>query len=368
MGPLLATHTGQDHPVTAGLYLHLPFCRVRCPFCDFVVVTRQQDKMKRYLAAMVREMERYRGLSLRTVYLGGGTPSTIAGSQLKWLMDQVCQRFVIEPNPEVTLEANPEDITVASLYAWKAAGINRLSLGVQTFHDRLLHRIARASPGDAEKRGVAWMYGLPGQTQEDWQHDVETAVGLGSEHLSLYALTIEPGTAFGRHAVSVNEDLQAEMYTWAMERLPACGYEQYELSNFAKPGYPSRHNLVYWRSEPYLGIGVGAWSFLKGVRYRNIETFSEYLCAVETRGTAWNEEDHLPPERRAREALILALRLSEGVPEKQMDTAATQTLTRFERYGLVERTWIEGTKTENRYRLTASGRRLSNQVFCELVL
>lgn len=365
-----------------GLYLHLPFCRVRCPFCDFIMVTRQRHQVSRYLTALEQEISRFAGVKVLTIYLGGGTPSTIPGDQWVGFFNRLRTVVSVTPDAEVSLEANPEDVQQTSLLAWQAAGINRLSLGVQSFQDRFLQRLSRAYTGNAAKQAVTWareagftnvnldlMYGLPGQTLEDWRWDVETALALSPDHLSLYALTIEAGTAFASHAVSIDEDVQAEMYAWSMERLPAAGYLQYELSNFAKPGYESRHNLGYWRCEPYLGVGVGAWSFLGGVRYRNVATFTEYLEVVETRGMAWNEEDRLPQERRAREALILALRLTQGVPRSRLDQEALATLSRFERCGLIEQ--IRGNVGEggssDTYRLTPQGRRLSNQVFCELV-
>ncbi|UCH78400.1 MAG: radical SAM family heme chaperone HemW [Candidatus Coatesbacteria bacterium] len=371
-----------------GLYVHIPFCAARCRYCDFPTAPYEEAAARRYLRALEREAEAaadYVGpLRADTLYLGGGTPPVLRGEQLGQLLAEVPGRFEVSPEAEATCEANPESLTAEILEALAAAGFNRLSLGLQTFDDGLLRLLGRrhdasgaeeaywqARAAGVENVSLDLMYGLPGQKQAAWDRDLARALALKPEHISLYALTLEPTVElYRRRAAYVfpADDEQAEMYYAAAEALAAAGYRQYELSNFARPGRECRHNLRYWQDGEYLGFGPGAASHWRGGRYRNPRELDEYVAAAATGRWPLVDAEPSDPYREIRTAAVLALRLTEG-----LDAAAFA-----ERYGVNPLEYYREelaplaaaglvTVDGDRLRLSPKGRFLADEVFAALI-
>ena len=293
--------------MTYSLYFHIPFCVHRCAYCDFNTYAGQEAFIPAYVEALVREIEAVAAsapdrLPVHTIFFGGGTPSLLSPEHFERILGAIRKNFDLKPiidersvvtnsvvPPEISLEANPGTVSLASLKGLRKAGFNRISFGVQSSHPeelRLLERIhdffdviesvKEARQAGFENLNLDLIYGLPQQTLERWQESLKRAVGLNPEHLSLYALTIEHDTPFGRWMAQglmplPDPDAAADMYEWASQYLQAQGYEQYEISNWARPGYPCRHNLQYWRNEPYLGFGAGAHGCAANLRIANIE-------------------------------------------------------------------------------------------------
>jgi oxygen-independent coproporphyrinogen-3 oxidase len=286
-----------------GLYLHIPFCRQKCAYCDFSSYAGRESLVAPYLDALDREMALWHdhlgcGAQARTLYVGGGTPTVLPAAGLASLVERARRAFALPEEAEITVEANPGTVNSAYFRCLRRAGANRLSLGVQSYDDRLLALLGRihnadqadASVRDARAAGfqnlnLDLMLGLPRQTLGDWQASVRRALDLAPQHLSLYALTVEQGTPLAaqieRGALPApDDDLAAEMYEWAAGALARAGYDHYEISNWALPGYACRHNLVYWRNEPYLGLGAGAHSWFGGWRRANLRDPGAYIRAL----------------------------------------------------------------------------------------
>lgn len=407
------------------LYVHIPFCARRCAYCDFNTYAGLEQLRPAYVAAVRQEMAlqaaRYPGLKGITLYFGGGTPSLLPPEAIATLIATAREQLALRPEAEVTLEANPGTVDEDRLRALRAAGVNRLSLGVQSAHDDELAQLGRihtwpqavqaveaARAAGFDNLSLDLMYGLPGQTRARWQATLDQALTLAPEHLSLYALTVEEETplaatiAAGRWPAP-DPDVAAEMYEVASERLASAGFWQYELSNWARGDYPppapwanpafnaqdpalkvSQHNLVYWRNEPWLGLGAGAHSWLAGWRWGNIRHPAEYVEAIRrqqaavsgepaTEGGPWpvacgDERELIARPLEMGETMMLGLRLAEGVSEARfrarfgVGLAETYgpVLARFGRLGLLE--W-DGTCA----RLSRRGRLLGNQVFAEFL-
>ena len=321
-----------------GLYVHLPFCRQKCFYCDFPSYAGQEGRMAVYVEALLGELAR-EGAPLRaawgpprTVYLGGGTPTALLPALMERLLAGLREFLAAAPDAlEFTCECNPGTVDAAYLSLLRAGGVNRLSLGVQTFDDALLRRIgrihtaaqARAAVRQARAAGfrnlsLDLMYGLPGQTLAGLEMSVQQALALAPQHISIYGLQVEEGTAFaraqaaGRLALPSDEESEA-MYDYMTAALPAAGYARYEISNFARPGFESRHNLGYWQDVPYLGVGAAAHSYLDGQRYENPRGIEEYLAALRESGRARREEEPLTRATSMEEFAFLALRTARGI-------------------------------------------------------
>ena len=321
-----------------GLYVHLPFCRQKCFYCDFPSYAGQEGRMAVYVEALLGELAR-EGAPLRaawgpprTVYLGGGTPTALPPALMERLLAGLREFLAAAPDAlEFTCECNPGTVDAAYLSLLRAGGVNRLSLGVQTFDDALLRRIgrihtaaqARAAVRQARAAGfrnlsLDLMYGLPGQTLAGLEMSVQQAFALAPQHISIYGLQVEEGTAFaraqaaGRLALPSDEESEA-MYDYMTAALPAAGYARYEISNFARPGFESRHNLGYWQDVPYLGVGAAAHSYLDGQRYENPRGIEEYLAALRESGRARREEEPLTRATSMEEFAFLALRTARGI-------------------------------------------------------
>jgi oxygen-independent coproporphyrinogen-3 oxidase len=315
-----------------GLYIHVPFCSAICHYCNFNRGLFDAELKKRYVAALVREItDTADGASADTIFFGGGTPSLLDAEDVFAVIDACKRGWTMSADPEITLEANPETVTPERLAGFRGAGINRLSLGVQSFRDDELGRLGRMHSADraieafhtARAQGfgnisVDLMMWLPEQTIADWLESVNRLIALGPEHASLYMLEIYPNAplrdvmARGQWSVAPDDDA-ADMYLSGLDRMDAAGYIQYEISNTALAGRHSRHNWKYWADGEWLGFGCGAHSTRGGTRWKNISATSEYVSVVMSGGSPATEVRVLPPRERLEDALFTGLRLSAGL-------------------------------------------------------
>ncbi|MDA0748431.1 MAG: radical SAM family heme chaperone HemW [bacterium] len=362
------------------LYAHIPFCSSRCPYCDFAFVVQKTHLAERYIHALIQEYRTRKPTgcpTFLTIYFGGGTPSEIPAKDLGRFLEAVSETAHVPEDAEITAEANPDDQD--RFAALRNLGINRLSLGVQALDDRALKALGRRHNTETAIEAVAvarragfsnlnldLIFGAPEQTVCDWQATLDRAIELAPEHLSVYGLTIEPGTLFnrrlqkGRLPLPPEED-QATMYELALDRLAHAGYIQYEVSNFARPGFASRHNLAYWERQPYLGVGLSAHSFEGDRRAWNIAELMAYITEVEAHGLAQEDEEEITEENRFVEQILLGLRRNEGFPETLVAGRPTEKhLNRLLSDHLLER-------AGSRIRLTRRGLLLADLVCAELV-
>ncbi|HEM9224012.1 TPA: radical SAM family heme chaperone HemW [Streptococcus agalactiae] len=311
-------------------YVHIPFCTQICYYCDFSKVFIKNQPVDAYLQALIREFRSYDITELRTLYIGGGTPTSISAVQLDYLLTELSRDLNLNTLEEFTIEANPGDLTVDKIEVLQKSAVNRVSLGVQTFNDKHLKRIGRShneaqiySTIDALKTAgfqnisIDLIYALPGQTMDDVRSNVAKALSLNIPHLSLYSLILEHHTVFmnkmrrGKLHLPT-EDLEAEMFEYIISEMERNGFEHYEISNFTKPGFESRHNLMYWDNVEYYGVGAGASGYLDGIRYRNRGPIQHYLKGV-SEGNARLSEEVLSKNEMMEEELFLGLRKKEGV-------------------------------------------------------
>lgn len=317
----------------AGLYIHIPFCASRCIYCGFYSTTALQQR-QRYVDAVCKEMEMRRcDDAINTIYIGGGTPSQLTIDQLRQLSLYI-NKVYGSADREFTIEVNPDDVTVEYAATLSQQGINRVSMGAQTFDDDRLHFIHRRHSAaqvplavqrlrDAGIRNISvdLMYGFPNETLADWEHDINTALSLQMEHLSAYCLMVEEDTPLYHMGIEpCDEELERQMYELLIDKLTAAGYEHYEISNFAKPGFHSRHNSSYWKDIPYVGLGAAAHSYDGRSRSWNIADIHAYMDAIE-RGERPYEEETLDEDTHYNDRITVALRTREGlglttIPEK----------------------------------------------------
>ncbi len=316
-----------------GIYLHIPFCIRKCYYCDFNSGPLSQKARSEYLEALIQEITNspWRGYRAKTVFFGGGTPSELTVAELDTLADTLSRTFQVKQDVEWSIECNPGTVSRAFFEALGQMGFNRVSLGVQSFHDHHLRALGRAHNSADTRAAYRYLreagcdnvnldliFGLPEQTLQEWEADLCEALTLSPEHLSLYNLTIEPGTEFGnRHARGelreVDEDLSADMYELAMERTRAAGYNQYEISNYSRPGRQCAHNLIYWRKEPYLGFGVSTASFMDGLRWTHTGNLREYARTASSGRVSRATEEALEDREALGEEIMLRLRTCEGI-------------------------------------------------------
>ena len=372
-----------------GIYIHIPFCRSKCDYCDFYSLAGREERMDAYQKALLAHMKETAPLAesfeVDTIYFGGGTPSYYGDKRLRELLKAVKKLFHVEKDAEITFEANPDSVTFKSLRALRRAGFNRISMGIQSACPEELAAIHRphsieqgdqavAAAREAKLRNLSLdlIYGLPGQSQESWHQTVEHAISLEPEHLSCYGLKVEEGTPLAARVeageVLPDDDTQADMYLWTVERLRQAGYEQYEISNFAKPGFASRHNLRYWLTRPYIGFGPGAHSDFGGRRYAWLRDLEGYIKGVLEGGDLLESQDLIPQRERGGEYLMLRLRTAQGIEEWEyrgkyfMDFSPIEArLKEFAAQG-----WAEQTP-EGRWRLTPRGFLVSNQLIGDLL-
>ncbi len=309
-----------------GIYIHIPFCASRCIYCNFYSTTRR-DERQHYVDALCREMElRPVNDSIATLYLGGGTPSQLSPQQLQQLFDRLYIIYKVEDAAEVTIECNPDDVTEDFAGALASLPVNRVSMGVQTFDDqrlRFLHRrhnasqvpiaIDRLRKVGIHNISIDLMYGFPEETLEDWQQDIKAAVKQNVEHLSAYCLSIEEGTPlYKMHLPAADEEIERQMYELLIDNLTIAGYEHYEISNFARHGFRSRHNSSYWKDVPYIGLGAAAHSYDLKHRRWNPDDLSIYMKGIEADNPIF-EQETLDAVTRYNDRVMLSLRTCEGV-------------------------------------------------------
>jgi oxygen-independent coproporphyrinogen-3 oxidase len=314
-------------------YIHIPFCKSKCFYCDFNSYPGQEGLRAEFVDALVKEINAAIDSKnpLETVYFGGGTPTLLSAEHLLRILEAIRAKFGISPDAEVTIEANPGTVTPETLAALRNGGFNRLRIGVQSFDDQTLQILGRIHSAKEAQRAflearkanygnisIDLMYALPDQTISNWESTLQKALELSPEHISLYELSIEEGTHFGnlrsRCMIQLpDEDLQLEMYQMAIDRLTSAGFEHYEVSNFARPGRRSRHNQVYWRNEPYYGFGAGATGYVQGIRYTNTATPRDYIDQVNASGRAVATEESLTGRESMGETIMLGLRMLDGV-------------------------------------------------------
>ena len=373
---------------TLGLYLHIPFCRSKCDYCDFYSLAGAEDRMDDYQRALLAQIAECaptaRHSAVNTIYVGGGTPTFYGAARLAALLKAVRKHFRVTADAEITAEANPDSADLKTLRALRRAGFNRLSLGMQSACDAELaavHRphtfqqtaaaVAAARKARFKNLSLDLIYGLPSQTEESWKDTVERALALEPEHLSCYGLTVEEGTPLALRVAKgellPDDDAQAALYLWTVDRLAQAGYTQYEISNFARPGFQSRHNLKYWMGQPYLGLGAAAHSDFGGCRYSYVRSVDGYIRGVLEGGPLLDASDRIAPGERGSEYLMLRLRTTFGIEEWEyrrayfmnFDPIAAK-LSEYEQKGWAAR-------VGSRWRLTAEGFLLSNRLIGELL-
>ena len=375
-------------PGKLGIYIHIPFCRSKCDYCDFYSLAGREGRMDDYLKALlvhIRETAALaRGYQVDTVYFGGGTPSYFGEKRLRAILSEIGRRFDLSREAEITVECNPDSVDKKMLSRLRRAGVSRISLGVQSCRDEDLadlhrpHDFAQAKAAvqaarEAKIRNVSldFIYGLPHQDMEGWKANVEAAIALEPEHLSCYGLKVEEGTPLFRRVergeAMPDDDQQADMYLWMVERLAQAGYKQYEISNFARPGFQSRHNLKYWMGRPYIGLGPGAHSDFGGRRYSFVRDLDAYIDGVLHGGNIVDESELIPQRERGGEYLMLRLRTTRGIEEWEYRREyfmnfdpIEQKLEEYERHGWAAR-------QDRRWYFTPAGFLVSNQLIGELL-
>ena len=327
-------NTMQKKPTSA--YVHIPFCTQICYYCDFSKVFIKNQPVDSYLEHLLQEFHSYDIQKLRTLYIGGGTPTSLSAPQLELLLDGLTKNLNLSVLEELTIEANPGDLDADKIAVLKNSAVNRVSLGVQTFDDKMLKKIGRShlekdiyenidrlKLAGFDNISIDLIYALPGQTMDQVKDNVAKAIALDIPHMSLYSLILENHTVFmnrmrrGKLPLP-KEELEAEMFEYIIAELERAGFEHYEISNFSKPGFESRHNLMYWDNAEYYGIGAGASGYIDGIRYKNHGPIRHYLKAVED-GNARINEEHLTQREQMEEEMFLGLRKKSGVSMERFE-------------------------------------------------
>lgn len=392
---LQPTEPVQELLETASLYLHIPFCHTRCHYCDFNTYAGILPMREPYVRALLKEIELAGAMARhadgtprrsRTIFFGGGTPSLLTPAQITRLLNACFTAFAVDDDAEITLEANPGTLSREQLVGIRTAGINRLSMGAQSFDEALLKSLGRihtpteiteaveyARAAGFTSINLDFMFGLPEQTMQHWRETLDRALDLHPEHFSLYSLIIEEGTPFyqwaheGRISPG-DEDLCADMYEYADERLHQAGYRNYEISNWALPGHHSRHNLTYWQNLPYIGMGAGAHSYFAGRRFSNERDPARYIKQLKAQHLPEVESESITREEEMSETAFLGLRTALGLHLPTFEQRFALPFTQFvqgrlrdvEEAGLLEQEdgWL---------RLSKRGRLLGNEVFMRLL-
>lgn len=376
--------------MTTSLYLHIPFCAAKCSYCSFNSYSGLDGLHERYVDSLCAEIVNCASATqqepLRTVFLGGGTPTSLPGHLLRKILTTCSSHFTIAPDAEVSIEANPGSVDAEKFALLRDCGISRLSLGVQSFVDQELRQIGRIHSADEAIRAVEMargagfenvsvdlMHGLPQQSPDSWQYSLETALSLAPQHLSLYQLTVEEGTPLAAKVENgtmglPDEDEIAAMDSITEELTAAAGLQQYEISNYARAGYQCRHNICYWENREYSGLGPGAVSYLAGQRLRKIASPTEYCNRMEAGKSVVVEEESLDREASFRETVIMGLRMNRGVAVQGLQERYGIEYESY--YGDVVQLLFEKLLLEEEggfLRLTDRGRRFANRVMAELV-
>lgn len=369
------------------LYVHVPFCLHHCGYCDFTVIARRDGLIPRYLSALELEIGRASSdvQEVDTLFIGGGTPTHLSPADLQRLFDIVGRSFRVADGGEVSIEANPDGLTDARLAVLKSRGVNRISLGVQSFDAQVLKALERThSPCDAAETvqrcasvfdnvSLDLIFGVPGQTLESWRDTLNQAIHLPVRHISTYGLTFEPGTPFFQKEQSgtirrAPDELERDMYLLAIDMLTEAGFEHYEVSNFARPGFECRHNQTYWNADEYFAFGPGAARYIDGERSTNHRSVVRWLSAVESSQTAIAESERLSDVERAREAIMLGLRRRKGIAFDWFAERFGQSLNEFAGPQLtrcLNNQWME--LHDGRVALTREGLLIADSVVSEFL-
>jgi len=372
---------------TLSLYVHVPFCTSRCSYCDFFSTVYESESTDKYLDAVSRELDvKSANRLFGTVYIGGGTPSCLEPKQLAVLLSTIIDSVKLAEDAEFTMEVNPDTVDRRRLSVAIEYGVNRISMGIQTFHARLLSLLSRRHTAEQAQRAVKLVrkmgianlsldliFGIPGESIADWEADLSSAAACAPEHVSTYCLGFEENTLLKRMVCEgklapLSQDTLRQMMKTANSRLCAEGYERYEISNYARPGFSCKHNIKYWQNAEYVGVGPSAVTFVAGVRSQNVSDLPKYFSILDWRAAPHEYEERLDAEKRARETLFLGLRMREGVDLTgfRLKTGCDvlelcgEEIARFSGLGLVE-------FSDGRIRLTDEGVYVADSVFAELV-
>lgn len=365
-----------------GLYIHIPFCIKKCKYCDFNSFSACENEKAAYINALILEMKRYQGECVDTVFIGGGTPTSLKAESLELLLKSIQSIFVLSKSCEFTVEANPKTLDENKLETLKKYGVNRLSIGVQSFLDNELLALGRVHTAkDAEETillakeyfdnvSIDLMCSIPYQTEESFRKNLEKAFSLAPSHISCYSLILEEGTPLydeneKGNLVLPDEDTEREFYRIAVDEMEKHGYLQYEISNFAKVGFESRHNKKYWQCDEYIGVGLSAHSYLDGVRFSNTDDFSSYIKGNLESG----EREVLSKEDKMSEFMFLGLRMMSGVSKTEfakrfsedMKKVFEKPLLKFKKLGMI-------VEKDDRICLSKDAISVSNQIMCEFIL
>ena len=374
----------QKKPTSA--YVHIPFCTQICYYCDFSKVFIKNQPVDSYLEHLLEEFRFYDIQKLRTLYIGGGTPTALSAPQLEVLLKGLTKNLDLSVLEELTIEANPGDLDADKIAVLKNSAVNRVSLGVQTFDDKMLKKIGRShlekdiyenidrlKLAGFDNISIDLIYALPGQTMDQVKENVAKAIGLDIPHMSLYSLILENHTVFmnrmrrGKLPLP-KEELEAEMFEYIIAELERAGFEHYEISNFSKPSFESRHNLMYWDNAEYYGIGAGASGYVNGIRYKNHGPIRHYMSAVEE-GNARITEEHLSQKEKMEEEMFLGLRKKSGVSMARFEEKFGQSFD--ELYGEIVRDLVQQGLMQiegDRVRMTKRGLFLGDTVAERFIL
>lgn len=366
-----------------GLYIHVPFCKSKCAYCDFYSLAGGEERMDDYVRAVTAHLAETAPFAARhrvdTVYFGGGTPTLLGSKRLKNILSDIEKRYDVTKDAEITLEANPDSACdVRELRALRKAGFNRISLGMQSADDGELREVGRIHTFEQVQEAVAairkakfenlsldLIYGLHHQTMERWRENLTAAVSLAPQHISCYGLKVEEGTPLYERRLQADlpgDEAQAELYLAAVETLRRYGYFQYEISNFARTGYESRHNLKYWRLQEYAGFGPGAHSDFGGVRYAYVRDLDGYLKGVLEGAPMLSENERIPPLDRDTEYLMLGLRTTEGISEREFEQRYRRRFDCFRPFLTQCGEAGYAVEEDGRWHLTPRGFLVSNQI------
>ncbi|MEG0050613.1 MAG: radical SAM family heme chaperone HemW [Terrisporobacter sp.] len=373
-----------------GLYVHIPFCVKKCKYCDFNSFKLNIDEKKKYLQGLEKEMKFYKNEAtdkeIDSIFIGGGTPSVLNEEEVRSLFEKINNNFKISKNAEITMECNPGTINLSKLIAMRESGVNRLSIGLQAVQNHHLKYIGRIHTYEEfeknymQARGVGFdninidlMYALPNQSEKDWKETLEKVVKLNPEHISAYSLILEENTElfdmYNKGEFNLlDEDTDIEMYEYTIKYLKANGYNQYEISNYAKSGYECNHNILYWKCENYIGLGASASGYLGDIRYNNICDLEKYETVVFDNKKPVESEEILKDEDKIEENVFLGLRMNEGIHFKYFEQKYNtnfkekykEQLEKLEKMNLIK-------VDDEGMALTQKGREISNTVFIEFL-
>ena len=330
-----------------GIYLHIPFCIEKCSYCDFYSLEYPHKMFREYLNSLKNEIKLYSSkidAKVKTIYFGGGTPSVLDPVNVKEILEIISDNFFIKENVEISFEANPNSLNLKKIKDYKQAGINRMSVGIQSFHDEELEKLGRLHNSNKAKKilkNVAQVFSnynfdlifaIPEQSFEKWKDNIKTALKFNPPHLSIYNLQVEKDTLIykqinNNNLVPVSQELDAKMYKYTIQKLSEANFKQYEISNFSREGYSSKHNLIYWKYQPYLGLGPSAHSFSSKTRFSNYISLKKYIDSLNQKKLPLKKVNNLTKKERMAEKIFLGLRLMDGIDFDDFNNAFNENIT-----------------------------------------